>query len=107
MRTEKEIQSDTGQQTIDAARKERMGFLHLDEIELIAADPATRLQYILVRCGCGRFAAPAQDVIHFIRIIERDAKAAALNVSIDNPNWMDSDYIRDCSVSIATPHSAT
>ena len=38
-----------------------------------------RLTPVLVRCGGGRFTAPAQDVEHLIAIIERD----------------DQDYVRD------------
>ena len=41
-----------------------------------------RLQPLLVRCGGGRFIVPAQDLQHFIDIIERDGQ----------------DYIRDVSI---------
>lgn len=41
-----------------------------------------RLQQVLVRCGGGRFICPAQDLQHFIAIIEREK----------------SDYIRDVSI---------
>lgn len=66
------------------------GFLTLDQVQAIAAEPTTRLTPILVRCGCGRFTAPAQDVLHFIAIIERDAKFRGLGDEM-------SDYVRDCS----------
>lgn len=78
-----------GQETVKTVRG-RGGFLRLHEIEIIATDPITRLQMLLVRCGCGRFMAPAQDVIHFISIIERDSKA--------NPQDELADYIRDVSL---------
>ena len=56
------------------------GFLAaVDLPELIAVD---RLQPCLVRCGAGRFTAPAQDVAHFVAIIEADGR----------------DYVRDVSM---------
>ncbi len=51
-----------------------------------------RLLPVLVRCGCGRFSCPLQDVEHFIEIIERDWKVNHENQSV-NP-----DYIRDVSL---------
>lgn len=65
------------------------GFLKLDQIESIAAEPTTRLTPMLVRCGGGRFTCPAQNTLHFIGIIEAHAKAF--------PG--DSDYVRDVSLS--------
>lgn len=58
-----------------------MGFLveHKDEELLIQED---RLQPVLVRCGGGRFSCPAQDLKHFIDIINKEG----------------SDYVRDVSV---------
>jgi len=48
--------------------KEQGGFLRKPQIaELAKAD---RLRNLLVRCGNGRFVCPAQDVQHFINIIE-------------------------------------
>lgn len=84
--------------TIDVARRAG-GFLTLDEVEAIAKDPATRLTPILVRCGCGRFTAPADQVLHFVRIIERDAKTNKAPL-VDSDAWMDSDYIRDLSLAV-------
>ena len=55
-----------------------------DMPELIAVD---RLRLCLVRCGGGRFIAPAQDVPHFVDIITRE----------------DSDYVRDVSLSVDAP----
>jgi len=68
-------------------------FLRLHQIEAIAADPNTRLTQILVRCGGGRFSAPAQDVLHFIACIEGYAKA--------NPAAEHADYVRDCSLAVS------
>ena len=46
-----------------------------------------RMMLVLVRCGCGRFLCPVQDVEHFIKIIEEHAKL--------KPN--DGDHVRDVS----------
>jgi hypothetical protein len=61
--------------------KERGGFIvSPNEInEIIELD---RLHPILVRCGSGRFSCPAQDVNHFVDIINNSNK----------------DYVRDVSV---------
>ena len=74
---------------IRTARIERCGFLTPADIATIAADPATRLQLVLVRCGAGRFLTPAQDAAHFIAIIERDYQTSGRNTG---------DYIRDVSL---------
>ena len=59
------------------------GFLTTADLpELVAYD---RLRLCLVRCGGGRFIAPAQDVPHFVDIITRE----------------DSDYVRDVSLYFA------
>jgi hypothetical protein len=65
------------------------GFLTEDQIGAIASDPDTRLQLLLVRCGSGRFIAPAQDAGWFIRIIEEHAKQNSSNRC---------DYVRDISL---------
>ena len=72
----------SGAQVIEQARKTAGGFLKDTDVAVIAADPATRLQMLLVRCGNGRFMAPAQDVKHFIDLIERP----------------EGDYVRDVSL---------
>jgi hypothetical protein len=46
---------------------------------LVAED---RFTQVLVRCGCGRFVCPVQDVAHFVKIIENEG----------------SDYVRDVSI---------
>lgn len=61
-----------------------MGFLTEQDVLVLANDPYTRLTQVLVRCGNGRFVCAAQDVKHFVSIIERE----------------DSNYIRDCSLNV-------
>ena len=56
--------------TIEKIKAEKNGFVMDDEIDQIVHE--NRLHPCLVRCGGGRFTAPAQDVAHFIAIIERD-----------------------------------
>ena len=75
----------TARAIIDAATRDRAGFLKDTEVAAIAADPATRLQLLLVRCGGGRFIAPAQDVPHFIEIIESDDRDYVRDVAIYSP----------------------
>lgn len=60
--------------------KGNSGFLTMADLRVIAKED--RLKLILVRCGNGRFLAPAQDVQNFIDIITRDGK----------------DYVRDISL---------
>ena len=84
---------ETGQEIMARASRERFGFLSSEEVAEIAADPETRLELLLVRCGCGRFLAPAQDVAHFIGIIEREA-------GDDMALESGSDYVRDVSVPV-------
>jgi hypothetical protein len=65
---------------IDFVKSTNGGFItdeNLDDIILF-----NRLQPILVRCGNGRFTAPAQDIRHFVDIITKEG----------------SDYIRDLSL---------
>jgi len=61
------------------------GFMTEDQLKVIVKED--RMRMVLVRCGMGRFMAHAQDVQHFIDIIERDGK----------------DYIRDISLPAADP----
>lgn len=60
--------------------RDRQGFLTKNDLEVIAAQDRHRL--ILVRCGCGRFLCPADNVQHFMNIIARDGQ----------------DYVRDISL---------
>jgi hypothetical protein len=71
-----------GRLVIQRAQRERAGFLSEDDVAKIAADPTTRLTPLLVRCGGGRFTCPAQDVKHFIAIIERTDMDCVRDVSI-------------------------
>lgn len=70
-----------GPLVLERCARDAGGFLRDTDVELVAADPTTRLTLLLVRCGGCRFLAPAQDVAHLIAIIERDG----------------TDYIRDVS----------
>jgi len=69
---------------LQTIREEQGSFIKSgDELRRIAQDFPHQL--ILVRCGCGRFVAPAQDTEHFVAIITK----------------CESDYVRD--VSLYTP----
>lgn len=63
------------------------GFMQQDDVaELVKI---ARLHPVLIRCGSGRFTTPAQDVTHFIDIINRDG----------------ADYVRDVSLLYEAPES--
>ena len=47
------------------------GVLQDTDVKALATNEYTRLLTCLVRCGGGRFYAPAQDVEHFIELLER------------------------------------
>ena len=53
-----------------------------------------RLMPILVKCGCGRFTAPAQDVGHFIRIIGEHAKLVGRLQKNGINQDSETDYVR-------------
>ena len=55
-----------------------------------------RMMLVLVRCGCGRFMCPAQDVAHFIEIIEEHAKLKEKETG----TTFQGDYVRDVSFPI-------
>lgn len=63
------------------------GFITDKEHDLKSLIQEDRLQSVLVRCGGGRFACPAQDVEHFIRIIARDAADYVRDLSVTKENW--------------------
>ncbi len=65
---------------IQELKANRGGFVRDTDLPEIIME--NRLQKMLVRCGGGRFACPAQDVKHFVDIIETDGR----------------DYVRDVSV---------
>ena len=60
----------------------KCGFLCDEQIEQMSGNDSTRLIHVLVRCGNGRFVCSAQDVKHFINIIENSKQ----------------DYVRDISL---------
>lgn len=88
--------TETGNQIVERAKLTKFGFLTQAELAAIAADPETRLQWILIRCGNGRFTAPAQDVKHFIAIIEEHANVIEQHTGFNVNN--NRDYIRDVSI---------
>ena len=61
--------------------KENHGFVQTPE-QMKSIQKENRLQMMLVRCGGGRFVCPAQDVEHFVAIINKEG----------------SDYVRDISI---------
>jgi hypothetical protein len=71
----------TNREIIERLGLEYQGFdLSREQVEAISK--LDRLHQILVRCGAGRFIAPADQVLHFTDIIEREK----------------SDHIRDLSL---------
>lgn len=65
---------------IDKIRAENMGFITDQDLPAIIAH--NRLELLLVRCGGGRFMCPAQDLNHFIDLIERDGREYVRDVSL-------------------------
>lgn len=63
--------------------------------EIIKLD---RLQRILIKCGNGRFTCPAQDVNHFIKIIDQHRKLAEAIIGTQKPGacgqLFETDYVR-------------
>ncbi len=90
-----------GEMVISRCKRDNHGFLQTTDVEAIAHDPRTRLTLLLVRCGGGRFLAPADQVLHFIGIIERDARAQHY-LDTKGPEGPKAgpptDYIRDISL---------
>ena len=66
--------------TIKELKEHACGFISEEELEYVVAEK--RLQPCLVRCGGGRFVTPAQDVKHFIDIIEKDGRDYVRDVSL-------------------------
>ena len=52
----------------DQIIKEQHGFITDQDLPFIIAE--NRFTRCLVRCGCGRFTCSAQDVAHFVSIID-------------------------------------
>ena len=78
-----------GRMALLRARRQQYGFLNEQDVAAVARDESTRLTLLLVRCGAGRFLAPAQDVAHFIEAIEKGGL----------------DYVRDVSIPADTVRS--
>ena len=60
--------------------KQQGGFIQ--DFQMAELIEHSRLQMVLVRCQGGRFMAPAQDVQHFIDIIEKDGSDHLRDVSL-------------------------
>ena len=73
--------SQSGRDVLEVAVRLACGFLSAADIKVVAADPATRLYPLLVRCGGCRFTAPAQDITALIGYVTAGG-----------------DYVRDVSV---------
>jgi len=67
---------------IEQIRSDKSRCNFIKEADLPGIIQENRLQMVLVRCGNGRFICPAQDVAHFIAIIEKEK----------------SDFVRDASL---------
>jgi len=65
---------------LDTIRQTKCGFVQ--DVDLPQIIAYNRLELLLVRCGCGRFLCPAQDLDHFMGIIKKEG----------------SDYVRDVSL---------
>jgi len=72
--------------TVFTNAKERCGFVNDAEVAVLASNPATRFQALLVRCGNGRFIVTAQDCKWFIDIIESTGKDYVRDVSLYSSN---------------------
>jgi len=58
------------------------GFIKAEELKAVISE--NRLYPVLVRFDCGRFVAPAQDVEHFIELIEASGKHYCRDVSLNH-----------------------
>ncbi len=81
--TDRKYPHASGLAILARVRQDCGGYVTDTDVERIADDPATRLELLLVRCGAGRFLAPAQDVAHFIACVEAG-----------------NDYVRDVSIPV-------
>lgn len=66
---------------IEKIKIKNMGFVTTEE-ELEEIVKYHRLTRLLVRCGNGRFVAPAQDVAHFVKIINESGADHVRDISI-------------------------
>ena len=60
-----------GYRRIQDARRNRMGFLRPDDVQAIAADPATRLHPLIIRCHEARCYVPADQLETVLAALER------------------------------------
>ena len=65
--------------TIERVKTQQYGFI--TDLDLPAVVSENRLFPCLVRCGNGRFTCPAQDVAHFVEMVDNSE-----------------DYVRDVSI---------
>ncbi len=65
---------------IKRIKQEQHGFISEKDLVVLVAEK--RLHPCLVRCGSGRFTAPAQDIQHFIDIITKDGRDYVRDVSL-------------------------
>ena len=74
--------------------EDRGGFLTQEDLPKLEA--IDRMMLLLVRCNCGRFLTPAQNVKHFVDLITDHAnRVQAETGMLVNAN---SDYVRDVSI---------
>lgn len=67
---------------IQKIREEQHGFILDADVEALTKH--NRFTRCLVRCGCGRFVCPVQDVKHFVDIVTKSGI----------------DYVRDVSLAV-------
>jgi ribosomal protein S27AE len=65
---------------INKIRQEQYGFMSTDDLDVLIEQ--NRLCPVLVRCGNGRFVAPAQDVKTFIKIIQAEGSTYVRDISL-------------------------
>lgn len=58
------------------------GFITEEQVNEIANHNETRLCLLLIRCNGGRFLAPAQNVKHYVQIINECGKDHVRDISI-------------------------
>jgi hypothetical protein len=66
--------ADSGYDVIYLAKRDRVSFLTEADLRVIATDPNTHGTLILVRCGGGRFLAPADQVEFLVEAIRQAYK---------------------------------
>lgn len=79
----------------DKIEHEQHGYILDNQVEELKQ--INRMLLVLVRCGCGRFLCPIQDLQHFIAIIEEHAKLKSEKEK--QPHC--GDHIRDVSLPVS------